>query len=121
MSQSFHNAKTQADATVRAAKGQIRFQQAQQKEKEERLQKCIEELANFDHSSLFRKNDKELAKFQSEHPPESPQYALALNEWNRRLVVTQMRNARFSAYIGVFGAIIGAVMGVLVGWYLGGL
>jgi ABC-type dipeptide/oligopeptide/nickel transport system permease subunit len=113
MSQSHYNAKLQADATISATKGQIRFQQAQEKEKQEKLNKCIEDLANFDHSSLFRKTDKELAKFQAE--PESPQYALALNEWNRRLVVRQMRNTRFSAYIGIIGTIIG----VLLGKYLG--
>jgi hypothetical protein len=91
-------------------------------EKEEKeLKKLIKDFANFDESSLFKKSNKELAEFQSEHMPLSPQYGIGQNEWNRRLIVQQMRNARFSAYIGVFGTILGVIVGALLSWYLAGL
>lgn len=122
MSQSAHNAAMQANAardaarhtanaTRQAASQHIRHEQDVADAKAARLAECIENFAALDESSLFRKSDKDLAHFQAEHPMESPQYALALNEWNRRLVVRQVNATKFSAFIGVGGIIIGGLMG----------
>lgn len=114
MSISFHNASIQAQATRDAAGRQIRYAELLRKNSVDKLAKCIEDFAQLDESSLFRKSDKDLALFQAEYPPEAPQYALALNEWNRRLVTRQVKEARFSAFIGLVGIIIGTVLG----WFL---
>jgi len=65
----------------------------------------------MDESSLFNKSDKDLAVFQASYPSASPQCALALNEWNRRLVTRHVNATKFSAYIGLVGVIIGVVLG----------
>ncbi|WP_411825435.1 hypothetical protein [Luteolibacter sp. AS25] len=125
MSQSAHNASIQASATREAARQQsratafaaqkqIEHETAVREAKEVRLKECIEAYASLDESALFRKSDKDLAHFQATHPPESPQYALAINEWNRRLIARQIKSTRFSAFIGFIGIIIGA----LIGWGL---
>ena len=125
MSQSHHNAQMQANAardaarqtaraTRDATKAQIEYDRSVERDKKRKLAECIEAFANLDDSSLFRKSDKDLAHFQAEHPPESPQYALALNEWNRRLVARQVNATKFSAVIGVTGIIIGSFLG----WFL---
>ena len=124
MSQSMHNAAMQVHATreaaretARAQRAQIGYQENLRKKREEELAKCIEVFASMDESSLFKKGDKQLAEFQSAYPPESPQYALSLNEWNRRLVARQIRATRFAAFIGM----LGTVLGVVLGWLLASL
>ena len=103
-----------ARATSAAAKKQIEHETSVREAKEAKLKECIKNFASLDESSLFRKTDKELAHFQAEYPPESPQYALALNEWNRRLVTRQVKATRFAAVIGFVGIIIGSFLG----WFL---
>ena len=124
MSNGFLHASIQANATRdaaaatrQAAIAQIRYAKSVRKEDEERLAQCIKEYANLNESSLFHISDKELAMFQAEYPPESPQYVLALNEWNRRLVVRQIKEARFSTIIGLVGIVIGVVLGWLLAAY----
>lgn len=121
MSNGFHNATIQAQATRDAAhsstRAQLLYAEKMRNEKAEKLAKCIEDFANLDESSLFCKSDKELAMFQAGNPPESPQYALALHEWNRRLVTRQVRATRFAAIIGVIGIIIGVILGWLLASY----
>ena len=107
-------AKSQARATDRATQKQIEHETAVREAKEKRLKECIEAYASLDESALFRKSDKDLAHFQAEHPIESPQYALAINEWNRRLVTRQVKATRFSAIVGLAGVIIGSFLG----WFL---
>lgn len=129
MSQSIHNAALQANAsreaaritgraTERAAQRQIEHEKAILEAREARLKECIENFANLDESSLFQMSDKQLAHFQAEHPPESPQYALALNEWNRRLVTRQVNATKYAAIIGLAGVVLGAVLGAVLGWAL---
>lgn len=96
---------------------QLSYDKAVTEAKEARLAECIESFAGLDESSLFGKSDKDLAHFQATHPVESPQYALAINEWNRRLVTRQVNATKFSAYIGLAGVVIGVVLG----WWLGSL
>ena len=79
-----------------------------------RLRECLVEFASLDNRALHRKTDKELAEFHADFPPGSPQYALASNEWNRRLVTRQIKSSHFGALIGFIGMIIG----VFLGWYL---
>lgn len=124
MSNSFFNAsmqaqatREQAQATREAAAAHLRYAESIRAENAERLAKCIEEYANLDESSLFRKSDKELANFQAEYPPESPQYTLAQNEWNRRLLARQIKESRFSAIIGLIGIVVGALLGWLLAAY----
>ncbi len=128
MSQSFYNANIQAKAARDAAKEQARATaKATQKQIENddairrgtaaRLKECIENFSDLDESSLFQKSDKELARFQAEHPPESPQYALSLNEWNRRLVTRQVKATKFSALMGLIGIILGTFLGWILASY----
>ena len=126
--QSAHNAMMQANAattaarvtaqaTRDAARVQIEYDRSVEEARGARLAECIESFANLDESSLFRKSDKDLAHFQATYPVGSPQYALAINEWNRRLVTRQVNATKFSAYIGLAGV----VMGVALGWGLSSL
>ena len=107
-------ARQTAQATREAARAQIAYDMSVEEAKAARLSECIESFANLDESSLFRKSDKDLAHFQATHPPDSPQYALALHEWNRRLVTRQVKATQHAAWIGLVGVIVGAVMG----WFL---
>ena len=107
-------ARQQSRATAFATQKQIEHETAVREAKEARLKECIEAYASLDESALFRKSDKDLAHFQAEHPPESPQYALAINEWNRRLVTRQVKATRYASIIGV----VGIVIGVILGWFL---
>jgi len=122
---STHNANIQAKAardaarqtarsTALASQRQIKHDTTIREAKELRLKECMESFASLDELSLFRMSDKELANFQAEHPPESPQYALALNEWNRRLVTRQVKSTRYASIIGVVGIIIGVILGWLL-------
>lgn len=106
-----------ARATVLATQRQIEHETALREEREARLKKCIEDFASLDESSLFSFTDKKLAQFQAEHPSESPQYALALNEWNRRLVARQVMATRFSAIVGLVGIVVGSVLGWILASY----
>lgn len=59
-------------------------------------------------------SDKELAAWQFEHQPGTPQYILADHEWQRRLTIQQVRAAYRTAWIGV----VGTLLGTLFGWML---
>ena len=69
----------------------------------------VGEFNSVDRREFAKLSDKELAVWQSEHPINSPQYILAEQEWQRRLMVDQIKGSRFAAYIGVIGTIIGAI------------
>ena len=107
-------ARQTAQATRDAARMHLSYDKSVTEAREARLAECIESFASLDESSLFLKSDKDLAHFQATHPPESPQYALALHEWNRRLVTRQVKATQHAAWIGLVGVIVGAVMG----WFL---
>ena len=128
MSNSHHNASMQAQAaresaahtaraTVIAAQRQIDHDKSVREAHDAKLAECIESFASLDESSLFRKSDKDLAHFQATHPAESPQYALALNERNRRLVTRQVKATRFSAIVGLIGIVIGSILGWILASY----
>jgi ABC-type dipeptide/oligopeptide/nickel transport system permease subunit len=117
MSQAFHHAAIQANATREAAAAQLRYQARVRRETAEELKKQIEAFSSFDESSLVGFNDKRLAQFQADHLPESPQHALALHEWNRRLVARQVKATRFSAVVGLVGVVIGSFLGWVLASY----
>ena len=128
MSKSHFNASIQAEAT-RAGAAQtaratliaehrkIEYEKSFREAHDAKLAECIESFASLDESSLFRKSDKDLAHFQATHPAESPQYALALNEWNRRLVTRQVKATRFSAIVGLIGIVLGSILGWILASY----
>ena len=72
-------------------------------------QKLDKEFKSINRRTISRYSDKELATWQSEYPPDSPQFILAEHEWQRRLMADQIRGSRFAAYIGIIGTIIGAI------------
>ena len=72
------------------------------------------EFANFNCSDLPKMTKKELAEWQSKHPMDSPQYIIALQEWNRRLTAEQVKATRFAAYIGIISAVLGAIVGASI-------
>jgi hypothetical protein len=102
------------DAARIAADTAARHARNEQWKGEAIMARCIEEFADMDESSLYGKSDKDLAIFQASHPSGSPQCVLALNEWNRRLVVRQVKATQHAAWIGLVGVIVGALMG----WFL---
>ncbi len=77
----------------------------------ERIKKEYGELTE---AQLAAKTPKELAAWQAEYPPESPQHILASQEWNRRLIATQVRWMQFSVIAGLAGVVIGAVLSALL-------
>ena len=72
-----------------------------------RLKAEYGELHEF---ALSLKTPKELAEWQSKHPVESPQYILAGHEWNRRLIMEQVKWMRWAVYAAVISAILGGIV-----------
>ena len=72
-------------------------------------QRLAEEFKSINRRTISKYSDKELASWQSEYQPDSPQFILAEHEWQRRLMADQIKGSRFAAYIGIIGTIIGAV------------
>ena len=72
------------------------------------------DFEKIDRRKIAKWPDTELAKWQSKHPPESPQYILAEHEWQRRLIAEQIKSTRFAAYL----SFAGVILGVLIGYYL---
>jgi hypothetical protein len=71
--------------------------------------------ADFQKESIQRKlasmTEDELALWQDEYPPNSPQYILVQHEWNRRLTAEQVKATRYSAIITLFATIVGTLLG----------
>ncbi len=75
------------------------------------------EFSDFDHNSISKMSDKDLAAWHAEHASDSAQFILAHNEWNRRLVARQVNATKFSAFMGIAGIIIGVFLGWLLASY----
>ena len=69
-----------------------------------------EEFRAFDHSTISKMSQKELAAWQSGYAAGSPQFILAEHEWLRRLTVEQVKASRFAAFMGLLGAVVGAFL-----------
>jgi hypothetical protein len=86
--------------------------------KKEAIRRLHKEFADFDCSSLPKMTNKDLAAWQAKYPMDSPQYLIALQEWNRRATVEQTKWMKRSIYIGFLGIIIGAILTAFVTWLL---
>jgi hypothetical protein len=81
-------------------------------------QKDKEAFDALDPTAIAVMADKELATFQTEHEPTTGQYVLAQYEWQRRLIVRQVKAAYRVGLIGAIAAVISAFAGVALGWWL---
>lgn len=73
------------------------------------------EFADFDCSTLHKMTPKELAAWQAKYPMDSPQYIIALQEWNRRSTADQIKSVRFTTIITAGASIIAAILGAWAG------
>jgi hypothetical protein len=73
-------------------------------------EKLAKEFHELDPREIAKFSDKELALWQMKHPSDTPQFKLAENEWNRRLIANQIKATRFAALVGLVGVILGAVL-----------
>jgi hypothetical protein len=80
--------------------------------------KTKKDFADLDIVQVARFSDKELAAWQFEHQPGTPQHIIADHEWQRRLTMQQARTAYRTAWIGVAGTLLGTALGTLIGWWL---
>lgn len=76
-------------------------------------QKLDGEWQGIEVDTLAKMSDKELAKWQAEHPDESAHFILAQYEWSRRLTMQQVRATRWAAWMGLVGVIIGVILTVV--------
>ena len=73
-------------------------------------ERMMVEFADMPDHKLLGMSPKELAAWQAKHPSDSAQYLLATHEWNRRLIVAQVRWMKFSVIIGFIGVIVGVLL-----------
>jgi hypothetical protein len=76
-----------------------------------------EDFLGIDRRAIAKMPDKELALWQSDFPVESPQFILASYEWQRRLIVDQVKAVRWAAWLSVFGVITGIILGALLPYF----
>lgn len=77
-------------------------------------QRLLDDFRTIDRRMLTNLDDKALTEWQSKFPDSSPHRILAEAEWNRRLLVDQIRATKHAAWIGVWGTIFGAIAGGLI-------
>lgn len=68
---------------------------------------------------LSEMKDSQLAVWQSSYAYGTPQFAMAEREWQRRLVVEQVKATLSAGRLGVIGSISAAFIGVVLGYVLG--
>ncbi|MDA8082183.1 MAG: hypothetical protein M0024_00830 [Nitrospiraceae bacterium] len=73
--------------------------------------RCHQEFADFDCRTLHKMSPEKLASWQAKHPMDSPQYIIALQEWNRRTMVRQVRWMKFSAILAAITAVVTVFIG----------
>ena len=83
-----------------------------------RAAKVAEDFATLDTHQIVCFSDKDLAEWQSQQQPGTPQYIIADHEWQRRLTIQQVRAAYRTAWIGVIGTLLGTLLGATIGWWL---
>jgi len=81
-------------------------------------EKIEKEFAELDVLRVTRFSDKELAAWQFKQEPGTPQYIVADHEWQRRLIMRQVRTAYRTAWIGVVGTLLGTLLGAILVWWL---
>ena len=92
--------------------------EAQKIEERRAKRKLQEEFSNFDCSELPKMKDSELAAWQAKYPMDSPQYIIALQEWNRRALVKQIKATKWAAFMGLIGVILGSALTAFITWFL---
>lgn len=73
------------------------------------------EFADFDCQTLHKMKPEELAAWQAKYPMDSPQYIIALQEWNRRALAKQSKWMKFSVILTAVATIVAAILGAFVG------
>lgn len=68
---------------------------------------------------LSEMTDSELAVWQSPHAFGTSQFSMAEREWQRRLVVEQVKATVSAGRLGLIGSISAAFIGVVLGYLLG--
>lgn len=63
--------------------------------------------------------ESELAVWQSQHSYETPQFSMVEREWQRRLIVEQVKATLSAGRLGLIGSISAAFIGVVLGYFLG--
>jgi hypothetical protein len=70
----------------------------------------LEKLRALGPKELDRMTDIQLAEWQSEFKPGSPQAILAEHQWQNRLVKQQVKSAHFAAWMSLLGAVVGSAI-----------
>ncbi len=82
--------------------------------RDDAVQRLREGFTAMDSRIIASLKDDQLAIFQAEYSASSPQFIRAVQEWQRRLIVKQVRGAYWAAGIGL----VGTLLGVLLGWLM---
>lgn len=75
---------------------------------------AVREFEGIDELYVSKLSNKDLALWQSSYSANSPQHIAASHEWQRRLIVEQVRSSRYLTLIGVLGSLLGVVVGHLL-------
>lgn len=78
-----------------------------------------EAYRELDPKALSKLIDKDLALWQRHQAVDSAQFILASHEWDRRLLMTELRTVRFAAIFASVIGVVGALGGAALGWDLG--
>ena len=82
--------------------------------RDDEVQRLREGFKAMDSRIIAGLDDDLLATFQAEYSASSPQFIRAVQEWQRRLIVKQIRGAYWAAGIGVVGTLLGVILGLLL-------
>jgi len=96
-----------------AAEEQLSRLEAEQRRDDE-VQRLREGFKIMDSRIIAGLKDEQLATFQAEYSASAPQFIRAVQEWQRRLIVKQVRGAYWAAGIGVVGTLLGVILGLLL-------
>jgi len=73
---------------------------------------------NMDPRILAEIPDNHLAELQARVTSQTAQYLRAEHEWQRRLIMRQVRSAIWASVIGGLLGIIATITGVILGWWI---
>ena len=77
-------------------------------------ERVAEEFKSTNRRLLAEMSELELATWHAKYPSDSPQAKFAEHEWQRRLVVEQVKATRFAAWLSATSALVGVIIGALV-------
>jgi len=73
-------------------------------------QRRQEQFDKVDCKKIAALSKKDLAAWQSNFKSDEPEWRLAEHEWQRRLMVEQIKAGKWAAIIGLAGVILGALL-----------